>query len=370
MKHRTFLEEEIRREELAACSSLIAAESENFGALVSQVGLNPATDFAYSDLRECDFSDSDIRGFNFTGADLRGAGGHNITWDKTTNFTGADLSGTSFEFSVSQSLFFDENPELKKIVRRLANSDWLSVELWLGSDEQIATESPAPARIAFELYNTISDDYIKSIILRYSRNNFETFEEYRDFLLSEIAKPNQPLVLKSCLDIIGRLFADQQPINLACQRLLRHDTENVRRAALAATMNGISGINVPARVKEYIRREPIGDIRRYYLRRIANRLSKLHDRVAIERPPFGYRDFKQEIGPEKLQRIADLCIRADELEDITLTEDEKKQINDSTTERDKRDAQRNQLLRRKRLTQIFDDFAPSGIDFSFSHTMT
>lgn len=363
MKHNSFLEDEIKREELAVCSSLASCETDNFAELVSLGGFNPATDFAHADLRDCDFSNSDLRGFNFSGADLRGVFGQNIRWDKTTNFTGADVLGSAFEFDVSQRSFFDRHPEWNKTVKSLANWDSISVELWLGGSTRLSDESATEARVALEFYNTTDDGYIKSIILRYSVENFSDLTAYREFLLAELAKPNQPPVLTTCLNVMGRLFSDQPQGNIACQALLSHEEATVRRAALAAAMNGIIGVDVPPAVRAYIRREPSSEIRRYYLGRVARRLTPTHLMAAAERLPAVFRDFRARIANKDFERLADICIGAEEIQHATLTADEKLLVDSVGNNRAERETKRTKLLRQRKLRQLFDDFAPAGITF-------
>lgn len=81
----------------ALMKALMDAETENFVELGALVGLDPAKDYRFADLRGVDFSDCDLRGFDFTGADLTNSTGTETTWDETTILTDADIEGSIFE---------------------------------------------------------------------------------------------------------------------------------------------------------------------------------------------------------------------------------------------------------------------------------
>lgn len=86
-------------EALARLTAVLEAETDNFVEVSNLAGLDPKTDYRFSNLSDVDFSDSDIRGFDFTGADLRGAKGTNVVWDETTILERADIDGSIFEVS-------------------------------------------------------------------------------------------------------------------------------------------------------------------------------------------------------------------------------------------------------------------------------
>ena len=74
-------------------AQLLAADTDDFNALVRLAGLDPARDFRHTDLSGTSMAGADLRGFDFSGADFR-----NVTLDGAridgACFRGADLSGT------------------------------------------------------------------------------------------------------------------------------------------------------------------------------------------------------------------------------------------------------------------------------------
>lgn len=341
-------------------------ETENFGLLVRAAGMNPATDFVYADLRGCDFSDSDLRGFNFSGADLRGSSGRGVTWDKTTIFDGADIWETIFAFDAEQQRFFGDNPQWARWARSLASSEWLGVEQWLGKHLKDDANVEAVARVAFDVYTKTREPYVKSLILHYALYSYDVQDEYLDFLLTELAKPNPPAVLSSCLNVIGRMFAAEERAKVSCQLLLVHESEYVRRAALSALMNDIRGLEIPNFIKEYIGSEASGEIRRYYLGRIVRRMTPLHEMVARQsRAPGRYRDFNQPITKEIVAEVATFYVRGGDIERIRLSEDELVLPLHVTRNREAIAKYRYDQKRQKLVRLLFADFQRAGINFAF-----
>ena len=56
-----------------AIHKIIDAPTDDFTTLVEIAGLNPKTDFQYSDLSKVDFGAADLTDYSFRGADLSGA---------------------------------------------------------------------------------------------------------------------------------------------------------------------------------------------------------------------------------------------------------------------------------------------------------
>ena len=85
--------EKLDGETLRRVAQLLAAETDDFNALVRLAGLDPARDFRHTDMSGTSMTGADLRGFDFTGADFR-----NVTldgaWIDGACFRGADLSGT------------------------------------------------------------------------------------------------------------------------------------------------------------------------------------------------------------------------------------------------------------------------------------
>lgn len=51
--------------------NMLEADTDIFGELGNIGGMDPATDYRYSDLEGVDFTGTDLTGYDFTGADLR-----------------------------------------------------------------------------------------------------------------------------------------------------------------------------------------------------------------------------------------------------------------------------------------------------------
>lgn len=85
-----------RTELLAAANAVIRSGSDDFVSLTRISGLNPASDFNHSNLRDVSFGSNDVREFSFRFADLRGADLSNAVYD-TSSFEGAIVdSSTKF----------------------------------------------------------------------------------------------------------------------------------------------------------------------------------------------------------------------------------------------------------------------------------
>lgn len=69
-----------------AIKQVLHSPSDRFTDLAELAGLNPSSDFRFSDLRNCDFRHCDLTGFNFIGARLEGG-----------DFAGALVAGALFD---------------------------------------------------------------------------------------------------------------------------------------------------------------------------------------------------------------------------------------------------------------------------------
>ena len=65
------VEDYLSADDLEAIEQVLTSENPRFDLLVKLSGLNPRSDFKYSDLRRLNFCGADLRGFDFSGADLR-----------------------------------------------------------------------------------------------------------------------------------------------------------------------------------------------------------------------------------------------------------------------------------------------------------
>ncbi len=68
----TLVEDCLTEEDRRFIAEVLASRELRFDRLAQVAGLDPATDFKYSDLRNLNFCGADLRGFDFTGCDLRG----------------------------------------------------------------------------------------------------------------------------------------------------------------------------------------------------------------------------------------------------------------------------------------------------------
>jgi len=84
------LEDYLTTEERQAIDAVLSSNSMKFDHLVQLAGLDPKSDFKFSDLRALNFCGADLRGFDFTGSDLRRAAKDERTQiDESTIFTNA-----------------------------------------------------------------------------------------------------------------------------------------------------------------------------------------------------------------------------------------------------------------------------------------
>jgi len=86
-------EKSLDQETLGSVARLLAAETDDFNALVRFSGLDPARDFRHTDMSGTSMAGADLRGFDFTGADFRNVALDGARIDGAC-FRGADLSGT------------------------------------------------------------------------------------------------------------------------------------------------------------------------------------------------------------------------------------------------------------------------------------
>lgn len=86
---------------LRAVAKLLAAETDDFNALVRLAGLNPARDFRHTDLSGTSMAGADLRGFDFSGSDFR-----NVMLDGAridgACFRNADLRGTDLSPAIGR----------------------------------------------------------------------------------------------------------------------------------------------------------------------------------------------------------------------------------------------------------------------------
>ena len=86
------LDDILSGEDQSAIERVISSDSPRFDLLVKVAGLDPRTDFVFTDLRSLNFCGADLRGFNFTGSDLRKAIRNKTTLiDETTIFVNAKV---------------------------------------------------------------------------------------------------------------------------------------------------------------------------------------------------------------------------------------------------------------------------------------
>jgi signal transduction histidine kinase len=97
-------------------SAVFCAETACFSDLVAASGLNPKTDFRFSDLSSVDFRNSDIRGYDFTGANLVRTRWYQAKWDTSTIVTDADLTDAVGYGSSSEDLFRAGNEKEKDVI--------------------------------------------------------------------------------------------------------------------------------------------------------------------------------------------------------------------------------------------------------------
>ncbi len=86
------LEDLLNDSEHAAIDRVLCSNENRFHLLAEIAGLDPRSDFKYSDLRRVNLCGADLRGFDFSGSDLRQCiRNDNTIFDDTTVFDGAKL---------------------------------------------------------------------------------------------------------------------------------------------------------------------------------------------------------------------------------------------------------------------------------------
>jgi hypothetical protein len=151
--------------------------------------------------------------------------------------------------------------------------------------------------------------------------------------------------------------------------MLSHETEYVRRAALAACMNGIRGTKLPPAILEYLRSEDSGELRRYFMTRLVRRMSGLHDLVARDgRSPGLYRDYSVPVTKGMAGALADQYINPKHTIDVELDELERQLPQNAKAGTKAAEDYIDRQRATKKVKLLFEDFLKIGVPFKLAWT--
>lgn len=225
-------------ENVNALRKLIEYPSFNFGDLVREAGLSKETDFVEADLVGVDFTGSDLRGFDFTGADLRNSFGVDFKFDETTILSRAFVDGSVFALEKEKRDFFDLHRDQADLFLRLQKEHWSHGAIWVSENLKRSSKNfDASAKIAKFLFSHVEDQTYKNQILYFLRNTFDSKIEYRDFLISQAANPNESYrTIRGVIDILSRSFSNDETVRKMLLLYLQHENPEIRRICVRPVM--------------------------------------------------------------------------------------------------------------------------------------
>lgn len=152
----SLLEDFLTDDDLKAIQAIFASKEARFDRLVAISGLNPATDFQFSELKRLDLRGADLRGFDFTGSDLR-------------------------QSVVSETTRIDRTTVLKD-----ALVDWIEVEALPIVERmqavELATDSKKrQAKLADLVAEFGRSDHVVTYVVK-AASNAKNIEEFLDFI--------------------------------------------------------------------------------------------------------------------------------------------------------------------------------------------
>ncbi len=230
----------------AKINTLEDIETDNFGELVSALGLNKKYDFRFADLAGVNFSNSDLDGFDFTGADLRNTFGLQVRIGNTTIFDDADLSGSQFEYA-AREISYARDQRVSDLIQELKRKDdygklsWIfnasklknekDVNLFVGEQLFLDSSNPWERKEIFKFLSTSFGDASSSFAL-HALNRYAAFDEESEAILAVLSqKYLHETAVSNCL----LEYASQQDNNLSRQiieRFLKTRPRNIQESQL------------------------------------------------------------------------------------------------------------------------------------------
>lgn len=291
--------EAIGAETAAKAGEFLKFESSVFSSQVEFLGLNPRSDFRYSDLAQVDFSDSNVRGFDFTGADLRGATGVNVTWDGTTVLKDAITTDSLFVYRQRRDEFLSEHPNLAKRVAILSGEHWTRAIIEVANILEAA--DPNAVRIAEAVFDNHQDLTVRSNILIFMARVTPDRNAHKDFLHNIFAcHSNDTKIVRPALRTMNSLYGSDVR-SLAVQlKFLSHPDEDLSTDALAGLLSSRHFAQIVEKIRERAVLSKSGQLRRKFVGRCARIAGAKYAAAAMDVDNKIFLDFRQSISERKL----------------------------------------------------------------------
>ena len=182
-----------------------------FGELVRELGLDPAKDFRFADLRDVDLSMTDLSSFDFSGADLRGAFGVGARLDGAI-VEAANVTGSLFEYRQQRRVFFEEHPKALGILSTLLRHHWTGATLWVAEGLK-SKRLHETVEIAKALFLDTKDPVLKKQILFFLSKSFEDRKSYYAFLLATLNEHgSDSAIRKAVVSSLGSMFYNRRAV--------------------------------------------------------------------------------------------------------------------------------------------------------------
>lgn len=300
-----FLSELLTPATTANIESVASEGNASFSELVAISGLSPKLDFRHADLRGVDLGNSDVRGFDFTGADLRGVTGVDVNWDDTTILDQAMTNGSMFAYASAQAAFFRDQPKWYKEFSRRRSADWASATIWVASSiKRQAPDREMAIEVIKALFDHTNDNFLRSQILFFISQAFDTKVEHRDFLIHIVAKFGQnQAVLRAALRTLSTLFMDDETVFELLRRQMKSDDLNTRIEATEGVIRSAHLISHLAAIADELR-SGNGYLRRMLVLRVARKHGKGSVDAVTELHQPSTVDYAEEVTADKIERIA------------------------------------------------------------------
>lgn len=183
----------------------------SFAELVDELGLDPARDFRFADLRGVDLSLADLSGYDFSGADLRGAYGVGAKLDGVI-IDDANVDGSLFEYRIRRREFFRKHPASYRILSSLLKHHWTGATIWVVEGLK-GKKSNETVEIAKALFLDTNDNVLKGQILFFLSKSFPDKGSYFAFLLATLNEHgSNAAIRKSVVSSLGSMFYNRRAV--------------------------------------------------------------------------------------------------------------------------------------------------------------
>jgi len=305
MKDSAFFADQLSPAVIMTIKCISASQTENFNDLAALCGLNPKTDFRFSNLSGVDFSGCDLLKFDFTGSDLRGCFGSNVTFDATTILQNATTENSIFSYSIIEEKYFKRNPDMEKRYNRINSDHWANTITWIMDNAKRRNNSDEFMYIARKIMLCNKDATVRTNAIMFMWRVFGSSEVHRDFILNLLAKhgKNRSVRLAS-LKVLADMYGGNRVVyNILKSELCGHDGE-IRKVALNGVLKSGHFLKNVSEIAEVIAGEKNSGLRRSFVGRVAALRGDNHVFAVKERHSNAFVDFVEPITRSKLDELA------------------------------------------------------------------